>query len=1482
MSGSTFHTNLAFKYGGAIATLGTVTVTDSLFNNNFAHSTSGGAALFIQAGTTTVTDSTFEYNFSDTYGGGISLVGGELIVSGSTFNDNRANGTWGGGIYTQSTSPLTIYNSTFYNNFAAVGGGALYDLTSATVTNSTFYGNSSTSGVGGIGVTADGTLNLNNSIIAGSSSGDCELVGGGSMTANIQYSLIEDGSCGITSGVSGNIIGDPMLSALASNSGSTQTMALQIGSPAVNAGSNALAVDDTGATLSYDQRGSDRIKLVTVDMGAYELTYTPDFVVDTTNDFSAACSTGANDCSLRGAITLANAISGTQTITFDSSVFNPGTITLTSDLPAITDALIIDGLGATQVAVDGANSFSILYVDTGVDLTLDGVTIANGSSTDGAGMMLLGGTVTVTNSTFSGNTATGNGGAIYSSSNTDLTVSSSTFSNNTAGSGGAIRITDTSTATVSSSTFSANSASNGGALYPNSSNPMMVINSTFTGNTAVNGGGAISNHGTAIVSGSTFTNNTASGYGGGAIYVSGSKTTVSDTTISGNSAVFGGGIGVTSGQLIVSGSTFSGNSTTTNGNGGGIYTQSSTPATVINSTFYGNSAESGGGFMTAVSTTTITNSTFYGNSATKRGGGVHSAGSGILNLNNSIVAGSTSGGDCTTASGGTFSAQYSLIEDGSCITAGVNGNLTGDPMLSALADNGGATQTMALQDGSPAINAGSNALAVDELGAPLSFDQRGSGSDRIFGSLVDMGAYEATYSYDFVVDTTSGADIEGCSSSPNDCSLRGAITLANAISGTQTITFDSSVFNPGTITLTGNLPYISDALVIDGLGATQVTVDGANSFSMFYVGTVDFTLDGVTIAHSNGSGIYLTGGSAWVSDSTFTGNTSGGIYNTTGDLVVSGSTFTDNTTSSSGGGISSSGTTTIINSTFYNNTAVNGGGFAGFGAATITNSTFSGNSATSGGGGMISYGGSSTIYLNNSILAGSPSGSDCYQRLSGKVIAQNSLIEDGTCGITSEVNGNLIGDPMLSALASNGGSTETMALQLGSPAINAGDNALAVDDGGTTLSYDQRGSGYDRIQNGTVDMGAYELAYTPDFVVDTTSDADLATCSSAPGDCSLRGAINLANTLGGTPTITFDSSIFNPGTITLSSALPPITTDLNITGLGADKVIVDGNYLSALFTISSGKVTIDSVTIRHGNGSTGGIWNSGTLLVTNTIFDTNTANYGGGILNDGTLTVSNSFFSGNQANQGGAIYNTGTATVTNSTLTGNFSYILENTGTMTVTNTTLSGNPGIGLVNDSGALSFNNSIVADSAGGDCVLTGGTVNVNYSLIKDGSCGISSGVNGNLTGDPSLGALTGSPAYFPLNSDSSAINQGDNALAKDAGGNALTTDEAGNTRIQQGTVDLGAYESGFTTPVKQIAFGQQPTDADVDATISPAVTVLLEDVRGNVVTTATDSVSLSISTNPGGGLLGGTASVECGQRRGDLQRPEHRRGGHGLHA
>src|ERR1035437_1146616 len=129
-------------------------------------------------------------------------------------------------------------------------------------------------------------------------------------------------------------------------------------------------------------------------------------IVNTTADPGSA-----GVCALRDAITAANnkvavngCAAGTGTINFSLS----GTITLGNTLPAIQNKLTIDGSGQT-ITVDGANSYQVLSVNPAATLTLNNLTIENGSSASGGGVY-NGGTLTVTNSTFSGNSATNGGG----------------------------------------------------------------------------------------------------------------------------------------------------------------------------------------------------------------------------------------------------------------------------------------------------------------------------------------------------------------------------------------------------------------------------------------------------------------------------------------------------------------------------------------------------------------------------------------------------------------------------------------------------------------------------------------------------------------------------------------------------------------------------------------------------------------------------------------------------------------------------------------------------------------------------------------------------------------------------------------------------------------------------------------------------------------------------------------------------------------
>jgi CSLREA domain-containing protein len=446
------------------------------------------------------------------------------------------------------------------------------------------------------------------------------------------------------------------------------------------------------------------------------------------------------DCSLREAITAANTnlavdacgagAAGADTITFNLS----GTILLGSTLPAIDDDLTIDGSGQS-VTVSGNNAVRVMIVSPSKALHLQRLNVADGAAPNGGGVYNFG-TLTVTNSTFSNNSAAGLGGGIYNDNDFGATVN------------------------ITGSTFAGNSAREGGGVY-NDKATLTVTDSTFSGNSTSSsslltngGGGVFNNEGTLTVTGSIFANNSAgaSGVAGGvwnfSLGTGVAMANITHSTFTGNSAEGAGGVynlnaGAGVATANIANSTFAGNSATVY-TGGGVSNNAGT-LTITNSTFVDNSAASGGGgIFNDEGTLTITNSTVAGNRATGFGSGVYNEYGATLHLRNTIIAYSPSGADCKNL--GTLATNTrNLIEDGECSPA-----LSGDPRLAPLANYSGPTETMALctangvpnaacTAASPAIDAGHNLSA-----AGLTTDQRGAGFARIYNCTVDIGAFEVS------------------------------------------------------------------------------------------------------------------------------------------------------------------------------------------------------------------------------------------------------------------------------------------------------------------------------------------------------------------------------------------------------------------------------------------------------------------------------------------------------------------------------------------------------------------------------------------------------------------------------------------------------------------------------------------------------------------------------------------------------------------
>jgi predicted outer membrane repeat protein len=477
---------------------------------------------------------------------------------------------------------------------------------------------------------------------------------------------------------------------------------------------------------------------------------------------------------------LNTALSSASSIKFDCG--GEHTITLSTQKTIDTDTTI-DGGGL--ITLSGGGSTRLFNVLNGAQLTLQGLTIANGFSKNDGGAVYVErlSKLTVNESTFQSNTGYNGGGIATNGWGWDddgvvLNISDSTFSNNIAtapaiagggNGGGGIYLSGGSTGTVVNSSFSNNQSSNGGAIHLLHSN-LKVTNVYFSNNKA----------------------NNAVGGGGGAIYMDGTKglngeVRIELSTFDGNSTNQLGGSFFSfpegSGGAFIDQSTFNGNISNNRGQGGAIYHQSATgngPLFIDNSTFMNNKAvaipldasSSGGALWLLDAPVTITNSTFTQNDAThsqnetmdptnwRRGFGGAIRTSENTTIVNTTIANNTAGFVGGAIAGGASvrnmivahnsgnnpwriqqnctdevidsgkNIQYpkkttNLWNDYECFGA----QAAVDPLLGVLEDYGGPTLTIPLQTDSPAIDAAAS--------CPIS-DQRGYPRD----GPCDIGAYE--------------------------------------------------------------------------------------------------------------------------------------------------------------------------------------------------------------------------------------------------------------------------------------------------------------------------------------------------------------------------------------------------------------------------------------------------------------------------------------------------------------------------------------------------------------------------------------------------------------------------------------------------------------------------------------------------------------------------------------------------------------------
>jgi CSLREA domain-containing protein len=370
-----------------------------------------------------------------------------------------------------------------------------------------------------------------------------------------------------------------------------------------------------------------------------------------------------------------------------------------------------------------------------------------------------------------------------------------------------------------------------------------------------------------------------------------------------------------------------------------------------------------------------------------------------------------------------------------------------------------------------------------------------------------------------------------------ECTLREAI--AGVLPGDE-ITFMAGLELEGPIALTSYLDIVgTGSLTINGPG---MTVKATNSdllvFNITEVGGVKsdvslmgltingtivnsgqkVTMRGVNITPVNGVAVYNNnGGLMEISDSTISGansNTSGGaIWNYFSTLNIH-ETLIHSNKAYVGAGLFQSGessTTTMKNVTVSDNTATGAGGglWVEGGTVDIVNSTITNNHTPGDSGGIAVNNASPRVTLKNSIVAGNTAGSSNSNDCSGKsrevsppnlVSNGNNLFGDNT-GCTSSVASDIPPTSditsVIAPLADNGGSTLTHALQVDSPAIDAG-GATA-----TPLLIDQRG--FIRPIGSQVDIGAFEANSHP-FDLPPTANAGVNQTIHAGSTVVLNGA----------------------------------------------------------------------------------------------------------------------------------------------------------------------------------------------------------------------------------------------------------------------------------------------------------------------------------------------------------------------------------------
>ncbi len=670
-------------------------------------------------------------------------------------------------------------------------------------------------------------------------------------------------------------------------------------------------------------------------------------------------------------------------------------------------------------------------------------------------------------------------------------------------------------------------------------------------------------------------------------------------------------------------------------------------------------------------------------------GGV--SGAGATTLSASVVAGQTSGANCTPS---VSSGGGNLSSDASCAFA-ASGDVISTP--AALAPLSGAL----LPVHQPLL--GSPVLDAIAIGTPLCTappaDQRGV--TRPIAQGCDRGAVEADFAVSLTVNTTTDAPDANpgdglCATAAAQCSLRAAIDETNArpVTSGHTIALAAdptlSIAGQGDdADATGDLD-VATPVSLHGAGHV-VAGGGLDRVFDLRASSRHVRMDNVTIRGGStsafGGGILDASGDLVLDQVTLANNVAvagGGVYSTSPSLDIRRSTITGNTGSIGGGGILGEHQVLVSSSTITGNQADVTAGAIHPGAlladsGSISASTIGANQGTS----NLGLSGSGTLTVKGTIIEAGTSGAACeVYRSTGIVSGGWNLVGDSTCRLSTATDHEGV-PSLLGPLAANGGPTRTQLASSSSVAVGA----IPVGTAGlcdAAAPIDQRGIA--RPQGAACDIGSVEGAGPAQnglsLTVTTASDAlDVSpgdgVCAIAAGGCSLRAAITETNLTPAADVITIAAGI-NP-TLSRPGAGEDgnATGDLDVTGyltIDGGGATVSGAGLDRVIDVSHGGLRVLRTTVTGGvaassaftnltyDGTGGGIQASVADLVLDrsTIIGNTTpalpqSGAGGAVaLRAGGLRIIDSTIDGNSARDGAALFvATAVVRIDRSTLSGN-------------------------------------------------------------------------------------------------------------------------------------------------------------------------------------------------------------------------------------